>query len=77
MSQPLTSNLQELVSDAAPVPEYLTLAQLARYANLSERQLRNYLNLPPGQRRLSTRMRQSVHEISEGAPPQSLGPWVD
>ena len=30
-------------------PEYLTLAQLARYANVSERQLRNYLNRPPGQ----------------------------
>ena len=28
-------------------------------------------------RRLSTRMRQSGHEISVGAPPRSLGSWVD
>jgi hypothetical protein len=28
--------------------EYLTLAQLAAYSKLSPRQLRNYLNLPPG-----------------------------
>ena len=37
------------VSDEAVIPEYLTLRQLARYANVSERQLRNYLNLPPSQ----------------------------
>ncbi len=29
--------------------EYLTIHQLSAYAKLSERQLRNYLNLPPGQ----------------------------
>ncbi len=29
--------------------EYLTLAQLAAYSKLSDRQLRNYLGLPPGQ----------------------------
>jgi putative ABC transport system substrate-binding protein len=28
-------------------------------------------------RRLSTRMRQSGHEIREGAPPRSLGAWGD
>ena len=27
-------------------------------------------------RSLSTRMRQWVHEISEGAPPRSLGSWL-
>ena len=29
--------------------EYLTLAQLTLYSKISERQLRNYLSLPPGQ----------------------------
>jgi hypothetical protein len=29
--------------------EYLTLTQLAAYSKISERQLRNYLGLPPGQ----------------------------
>ncbi|MGH7414998.1 MAG: helix-turn-helix domain-containing protein, partial [Candidatus Rokuibacteriota bacterium] len=29
--------------------EYLTLSRLAAYSKLSERQLRNYLSLPPGQ----------------------------
>ena len=29
--------------------EYLTLAQLAAYSKISERQLRNYLGLPPSQ----------------------------
>jgi excisionase family DNA binding protein len=37
------------VREESLLPEYLTLAQLARYVNVSERQLRNYLNLPPGQ----------------------------
>jgi hypothetical protein len=32
---------------------------------------------PATPRRLSTRMRQSGHEIREGAPPRSLGAWGD
>src|SRR5207245_795179 len=31
----------------------------------------------PEARSLSTRMRQRVHEFSGGAPPRSLGSWVD
>ena len=33
----------------ATADEYLTLSQLAAHSKLSPRQLRNYLNLPPGQ----------------------------
>jgi hypothetical protein len=36
------------VSELLVGDEYLTLPQLAAYAKLSVRQLRNYLNLPPG-----------------------------
>ena len=34
---------------AVSADEYMTLAQLVTYSKLSERQLRNYLGLPPGQ----------------------------
>jgi Helix-turn-helix domain len=43
----LSNNVARPVT--VPCDEYFTLHELARYCKLSPRQLRNYLNLPPGQ----------------------------